>query len=185
MLPQKIRLSSVGLYEDAENLLTQIFRRPIILAASVTHGHLSNLPVLVGDIWCCNSGSSVHATVQMAANQLRLRGIKVEMIRHSNMSMLESRIRKLKDPLKRFGTWQWHLLDVWRFCSHWWVEATAGQIRTISIFTLMMLMVQVFLEKMVVVRTQISPISWTHVPHSGAGKSFAGAGVSGLSWWRE
>ena len=98
---------SVGLYEDAENLLTQIFRRPIILAASVTHGHLSNLPVLVGDNDVVILDHQVHATVQMAANQLRLRGIKVEMIRHSNMSMLESRIQKLKDSYEKV----WYMAD--------------------------------------------------------------------------
>lgn len=98
---------SVGLYEEAESLLRQMFKRPILLAASVTHAHLSNLPVLVGENDAVILDHQVHATVQMAANQLRLRGIKVEMIRHSNMSMLESRINKLRHTYDKI----WYMAD--------------------------------------------------------------------------
>lgn len=98
---------SVGLYKEAEDLLASMFKRPVILGASVTHGHLSNLPVLVHDNDVVILDHQVHATVQMAANQLRLRGIKVEMIRHSNMDMLESRIKKLKDSYEKV----WYMAD--------------------------------------------------------------------------
>lgn len=98
---------SVGLYKEAEDLLASMFKRPVILAASVTHGHLSNLPVLVGDNDVVILDHQVHATVQMAANQLKIRGIKVEMIRHSNMEMLESRIKKLSGTYDKI----WYMAD--------------------------------------------------------------------------
>lgn len=98
---------SVGLYQEAEDLLEKMFKRPLILGASVTHGHLSNLPVLVGDNDVVILDHQVHATVQMAANQLKLRGIKVEMIRHSNMEMLENRIKKLTGSYDKI----WYMAD--------------------------------------------------------------------------
>src|SRR5215813_8000277 len=40
---------SVGLYNELEGLLEQMFGRPVILAPTVTLGHIANIPVLVGD----------------------------------------------------------------------------------------------------------------------------------------
>ena len=37
----------------------------------------------------------VHASVQMAANQLRVKGTTVELIRHNNMERLEAMIERL------------------------------------------------------------------------------------------
>ena len=98
---------SVKLYEEAEELLGRIFQRPLILATSLTLGHMSTLPVLVGDDDVVILDHQVHASVHMAVAQLRNRGIKVEMIRHSNMNMLESRIQKLKDRYNKI----WYLAD--------------------------------------------------------------------------
>ena len=98
---------SVGLYEEAEALLSKIYNRPLILAASLTLGHMSTLPVLVGDNDVLIMDHQVHASVNMAVSQLRNRGIKVEMIRHSNMDMLESRIKKLKENYDKI----WYLAD--------------------------------------------------------------------------
>ncbi|MDW3647938.1 MAG: aminotransferase class I/II-fold pyridoxal phosphate-dependent enzyme [Bacteroidia bacterium] len=98
---------SIGLYEEAEKLLESIYKRPVILAASVTHGHLSNLPVLIEDEDAVILDYQVHASVQMAANLLRIRGIRVELVRHNNMDMLESRIQKLSATHKRI----WYLAD--------------------------------------------------------------------------
>jgi 7-keto-8-aminopelargonate synthetase-like enzyme len=38
--------ASVTLYSEAENLLEEIFEQPVLLAPTVTLGHLSNIPVL-------------------------------------------------------------------------------------------------------------------------------------------
>lgn len=98
---------SVGLYEEAQELLQQIFGLPLILAPSLTLGHLSNLPVLIGEEDVVIMDHQVHASVGMALHHLRTRGIKIELIRHSNMDMLEARIKKLKDRHQKI----WYLAD--------------------------------------------------------------------------
>ena len=39
---------SIGLYETLENILVKIYKKPLIISASTTLGHLSALPVVVG-----------------------------------------------------------------------------------------------------------------------------------------
>ena len=49
----------------------------------------------------------VHATVQMAANQLRVKGTPVELIRHNNMERLEAMIERLASKHDRI----WYMAD--------------------------------------------------------------------------
>ncbi|RMG26181.1 MAG: aminotransferase class I/II-fold pyridoxal phosphate-dependent enzyme [Bacteroidetes bacterium] len=98
---------SAALYGEAEELLQQIFPHPLILAPSLTLGHLSNLPVLIEDEDAVIMDHQVHASLGMAMHQLRSRGVKIEMIRHSHIGMLENRIRKLKDTHRKI----WYLAD--------------------------------------------------------------------------
>ena len=89
--------ASVTLYSEAENLLEEIFERPVLLAPTVTLGHLSNIPVLVGDRDCVIMDIQVHSCVQTAAQLVKARGIHVELIRHNRMDILEERIIELKE----------------------------------------------------------------------------------------
>ena len=98
---------SVGLYEEAETLLAEIFQRPLILAPTLTLGHLSNLGVLVEEKDVVILDHQVHASMQMAIQQLKVRGIRIEMIRHNDMNMLESRIRKLQHAHEKI----WYMAD--------------------------------------------------------------------------
>ena len=58
-------------------------------------GHLATLPVLVESTDAVLLDHQVHASVQMAANQLRVKGATVELIRHNNMERLEAMIERL------------------------------------------------------------------------------------------
>lgn len=98
---------SHGMYEELEQLLGTIFKKPVVLAPTTTLGHLSMIPVLVGDNDVVILDHQVHASVNMAAQMVKARGIKVEMIRHNNMDMLEQRINKLKDQYDKI----WYLAD--------------------------------------------------------------------------
>ncbi|MEM7515170.1 MAG: aminotransferase class I/II-fold pyridoxal phosphate-dependent enzyme, partial [Bacteroidota bacterium] len=98
---------SVKLYQDLEQKLEAMFRRPIILAPSLTLGHQSSIPVLVGDNDAVILDHQVHASVQMAIQPLKQRGVKIEMIRHSNMEMLENRIQKLQESYDKI----WYFAD--------------------------------------------------------------------------
>ena len=99
--------ASVTLYTEAEALLEEMFERPILLAPTVTLGHLSNIPVLVGDRDAVILDLQVHACVQTAAQLVKARGVHVELIRHNRVDILEERINELKDKYEKI----WYMAD--------------------------------------------------------------------------
>lgn len=99
--------ASVTLYSEAEKLLQEIFEHPVLLAPTVTLGHLSNIPVLVGDRDCVIMDIQVHSCVQTAAQLVKARGIHVELIRHNRMDILEERIIELKEKYEKI----WYMAD--------------------------------------------------------------------------
>jgi 7-keto-8-aminopelargonate synthetase-like enzyme len=94
-------------YTEAEDLLSQMFGKPALLMQSLTLGHITNIPILVGDNDAVILDHQVHDSVQTAVNMLKLRNIKIEVIRHNNMQILEDRIRILKNTHDRI----WYLAD--------------------------------------------------------------------------
>jgi 7-keto-8-aminopelargonate synthetase-like enzyme len=94
-------------YQEAEVLLRQMFGRPSVILQSLTVGHMSNIPVLVGDSDAVIMDSQVHDSVQTAVQLLKARNIRVELVRHNRLDMLEQRIRSLKDSYRKI----WYMAD--------------------------------------------------------------------------
>src|SRR3954452_16240048 len=82
-------------YVELEALLSEMFGGYAIATPTPGRGHLAALPVIVvaGDARILDP--QAHASVQVAANQLRLKGTTVELIRHNDMERLEAMIRRL------------------------------------------------------------------------------------------
>jgi 7-keto-8-aminopelargonate synthetase-like enzyme len=99
--------ASVTLYTEAESLLEEIFERPVLLAPTVTLGHLSNIPVLIGDRDAVILDIQVHACVQTATQLVKARGVHVELIRHNRIDILEERINELKNKYEKI----WYMAD--------------------------------------------------------------------------
>jgi len=99
--------ASVTPYTEAEGLLEEMFERPILLAPTVTLGHLSNIPVLVGDADAVILDLQVHACVQTATQLLKARGVHVELIRHNRVDLLEERIIELQQKHEKV----WYMAD--------------------------------------------------------------------------
>lgn len=99
--------ASVTLYTEAERLLEEIFEQPVLLAPTVTLGHLSNIPVLVGDRDAVILDLQVHSCVQTAAQLVKARGVHVELIRHNRMDILEERINELSSKYEKI----WYMAD--------------------------------------------------------------------------
>lgn len=94
-------------YKEAEDLFTRMYNRPCMLVQSLTVGHMSNIPVLVGDSDAVILDSQVHDSVQTAVQLLKARNIRVELVRHNRVDMLEQRIRALKDSYRKI----WYMAD--------------------------------------------------------------------------
>ena len=82
---------SSSYYEQTEDLLSQMFdRKPVLLLQSLTVGHMSNIPVLVGKDDAVIMDAQVHDSVQTAVQFLKNRDIHTEIVRHNRMTSLKT-----------------------------------------------------------------------------------------------
>ncbi|HVZ34517.1 MAG TPA: aminotransferase class I/II-fold pyridoxal phosphate-dependent enzyme, partial [Polyangiaceae bacterium] len=84
------------LYREFEELLSEMIGgEPVVLAPTATLAHSSALPVLVGERDAVLYDIQVHASVQGALPELKLRGVPCEAVRHNDLARLEERVRAL------------------------------------------------------------------------------------------
>ncbi|NVK42184.1 MAG: aminotransferase class I/II-fold pyridoxal phosphate-dependent enzyme [Oceanospirillaceae bacterium] len=98
---------SLGLVKELEAELGRIFAKPLIITPSTTMGHLSAMPVIVGDRDAVILDIQVHSSVQMAAQLLKARGVNISVIRHNDMEALEKKIRSLRGKYRHV----WYMAD--------------------------------------------------------------------------
>ncbi|WP_416441489.1 aminotransferase class I/II-fold pyridoxal phosphate-dependent enzyme [Leeuwenhoekiella sp. A16] len=95
------------LYAELESLVGDIYQHPIIITKNSTLGHIAVIPSIVNDGDGVILDHQVHWSVQNAVNPLKLRSVPVEMIRHSNLQMLEDKIKKLQSKCNKI----WYMVD--------------------------------------------------------------------------
>lgn len=95
------------LYHELETKLQTMYGMPAIVSKNSTLGHLAVIPTLVKDEDGVILDHQVHWSVQNACQLLKLRGIPVDMIRHSNIQMLEDKIKELSSKCKKI----WYMGD--------------------------------------------------------------------------
>src|SRR5687767_2487446 len=100
--------SACNLYEELESLFYKIFdNNPAVLAATTTLTHVAALPILVQDDDLIILDHQVHGSVQLAVQLLKARGVKVEMIKHNRMDMLEDVIKANPNRYNKI----WYMVD--------------------------------------------------------------------------
>ena len=95
------------LYAELEAKIEIMYGIPPIITKNSTLGHMAVIPTAVRDEDGVILDHQVHWSVQNACQVLKLRGIPVEMIRHSNMEMLEYKIKQLSSKCKKI----WYMAD--------------------------------------------------------------------------
>lgn len=95
------------LYATLEAKIQSMYGVPPIITKNSTLGHLAVIPTMVRDEDVVILDHQVHWSVQQACQQLKLRGVPVEMIRHSNLTMLEDKIKEHKSTCKKI----WYMAD--------------------------------------------------------------------------
>jgi len=98
---------SLGLYEELEALMTELFGHPTLMAPTTTLGHMSNLPIFIKAKDVVILDHQVHASVQNTVKMVKEGGAKVEIIRHNRMDYLEERIKKLRSKYQKI----WYMAD--------------------------------------------------------------------------
>lgn len=99
---------SIDLYQEYEDLLSQIMEMPVMITPSVTLGHLSNIPVLIDpekDLVIIDQ--QVHNSVKSALTALQTQGLIVDVLRHNRMDLLEEKLFSLSDKYRKV----WYLAD--------------------------------------------------------------------------
>ncbi len=94
-------------YVELEALLSEMFGGYAVATPTTSLGHLAALPVIVESSDAVLLDHQVHASVQTAANQLRLKGCPVELIRHNNMERLETMIQRVSPGIEKV----WYMAD--------------------------------------------------------------------------
>ncbi len=95
------------LYRILEERLFEMYRYEVLVTKNSTLGHIGVVPSLVRDEDGVILDHQVHWSVQNAVQHLKSRGIPIEMIRHSDMDMLEEKIKKLGQNCKNI----WYFAD--------------------------------------------------------------------------
>lgn len=95
------------LYATLEEKLVAMYNQPIIVTKNSTLGHMAVIPTVVRDEDAVILDHQVHWSVQSAAQILKTRGIPVELIRHNNLDMLESKIKGLTNKANKI----WYMAD--------------------------------------------------------------------------
>lgn len=98
---------SHSLYQQLEEKLEQMYELNVLVMKNSTLGHMGVIPSIVRDEDAVLLDHHVHWSVQNAALLLKNRGIEVDMIRHNDMEMLESQLRKLSSRHKKI----WYCAD--------------------------------------------------------------------------
>jgi 7-keto-8-aminopelargonate synthetase-like enzyme len=98
---------SFVIYKELEEALQAMYGYPVVIAKNSTLCHLSVIPSVVRDEDVVILDHQVHNSVQSACQMLKPRGIPVDMIRHSNLNMLEDKIKEYRDKHKKI----WYMID--------------------------------------------------------------------------
>ncbi|MBP6730857.1 MAG: aminotransferase class I/II-fold pyridoxal phosphate-dependent enzyme [Chitinophagales bacterium] len=91
----------MGMYEEVENMLGEIFGKPVLLAPTTSLGHISTIPVMLGERDACIADQQVHNSVRNAIQMVKGDGCYVETLPHNRMDLLEQRIQVLQDSYDR------------------------------------------------------------------------------------
>ncbi|MDB5282869.1 MAG: 7-keto-8-aminopelargonate synthetase-related enzyme [Bacteroidota bacterium] len=98
---------SMGMYEELEGLLGQIFGKPTYLAPTTSLGHIATIPTMMGEGDAIIMDQQVHNSVKNAVQMVKGEGPHTEILKHNRMDMLETRIQILRQDHKRV----WYMID--------------------------------------------------------------------------
>lgn len=94
-------------YKVLEGKFDQIFRASSVVVPTTTLGHISVFPVMIHDDDALILDHQVHNSVHLAANLVKPKGTRVELMRHNRLDILEERIKLLRQKYKRI----WYMAD--------------------------------------------------------------------------
>ncbi len=97
----------LNIYREAEELVSHIFNKPVLLLPRTTLSHITLLPIIIGRHDAVILDHQVHTTVRIATDMLRSYGIHTETIHHNDLTSLEEKYNELVDKYEKV----WYFTD--------------------------------------------------------------------------
>lgn len=99
---------SIELYRELEELMSEIFEAPTIIAPTTTLAHLSAIPVILDSEDAVIVDQQLHNSVLSGINVFRANWpVHFEVLRHNRLDLLKERIETLQKTYKRV----WYFTD--------------------------------------------------------------------------
>jgi 7-keto-8-aminopelargonate synthetase-like enzyme len=98
---------SMGMYEELESLLGEIFGKPTYLAPTTSLGHIAIIPTIMDENDAIIMDQQVHNSVKNAVQMVKPEGVYTEIIKHNRLDYLDTRIQILKQNYERV----WYMID--------------------------------------------------------------------------
>ncbi|MCG8576677.1 MAG: bifunctional aminotransferase class I/II-fold pyridoxal phosphate-dependent enzyme/GNAT family N-acetyltransferase, partial [Flavobacteriales bacterium] len=93
---------------ELEDKLSQIFDgRENLVFSSTTIAHISVLPIVIKPTDAIIMDQQAHVSMQTAAQLVSSKGVPVEVVRHSNLEMIERKIQSLRNRHDKI----WYIMD--------------------------------------------------------------------------
>ncbi len=99
-------LSSIH-YHQLEEKLNKLFGGYVVVTPTTTLGHISTIPVIIGEKDAVILDHQVHSSIQTATSLLKPKGNHIELLRHNRMDILEERIIQLSKKYEKV----WYMAD--------------------------------------------------------------------------
>jgi 7-keto-8-aminopelargonate synthetase-like enzyme len=98
---------SSTLYGKLEELLGEVFEKPVILATTTTLAHVAVMPIVVNEGDVILMDQQVHSSVQFMISHLQLQGVSFHVVRHNSLENIEKRIIELSEKHNNV----WYMMD--------------------------------------------------------------------------
>ncbi|MEO1254149.1 MAG: aminotransferase class I/II-fold pyridoxal phosphate-dependent enzyme, partial [Bacteroidota bacterium] len=95
------------LYKKLEKKIHKMYNAPVVISKNCTLAHLATIPIIIRQNDLIILDHLVHTSVQEAAKKMLSQGVKIEMIRHNNLEMLENIVEKNRSNYDRI----WYMAD--------------------------------------------------------------------------
>lgn len=99
--------TALGLYTDLEHRLEKILGASVAIAPTTTLAHLAALPVLAGPDDLVLMDQHAHASLHLAIDVLRGRGVAVGLLPHSDVAALRTRLNETASEFDKV----WYVAD--------------------------------------------------------------------------
>jgi 7-keto-8-aminopelargonate synthetase-like enzyme len=101
------KISNINIHEEAEQYLSKIFCKPLVVFQRISEAHVQTLAALIDRNDAVILDQFVNTSIRLFADILKKQGNRVEILKHNRMDILEDKIKTLRNKYHKI----WYLTD--------------------------------------------------------------------------